>query len=106
MAGVVDASADSKLRSTLGAPDKKISKTFRTESEAKSWRAEAKRSLDRGILRAPGQRTIREAGETWLVGAERGEIRSRSGRPFKPSFLRGYRQAFTDRIVPAVGISR
>jgi integrase len=83
--------------------DKKISKSFRTESEAKSWRADAKRSLDLGTLRAPGQRTIREAGEAWLAGAERGEIRSRSGRPFKPSSLRGYRQAFIDRVVPAVG---
>ena len=82
---------------------KKIYKTFPREAEARSWRADAKRSLDRGSLRAPGSRTIREAGEAWLEGAERGEIRNRSGRPFKPSSLRGYRQAFTDRIVPAIG---
>jgi integrase len=82
---------------------RKIYKTFPREAEARSWRADAKRSLDRGSLRAPGSRTIREAGEAWLEGAERGEIRNRSGRPFKPSSLRGYRQAFTDRIVPAIG---
>ncbi len=82
---------------------KKLYKTFRREAEARSWRADTKRSLDRGSLRAPGSRTIREAGETWLAGAERGEIRNRSGRPFKPSSLRGYRQSFIDRIVPAVG---
>jgi integrase len=82
---------------------KKVYKTFPREAEARSWRADAKRSLDRGSLRAPGSRTIREAGEAWLEGAERGEIRNRSGRPFKPSSLRGYRQAFTDRIVPAIG---
>ncbi|HEY7951220.1 MAG TPA: tyrosine-type recombinase/integrase [Solirubrobacterales bacterium] len=82
---------------------KKVYKSFPREAEARSWRADAKRSLDRGSLRAPGSRTIREAGEAWLEGAERGEIRNRSGRPFKPSSLRGYRQAFTDRIVPAIG---
>lgn len=82
---------------------KKLYKTFRREAEARSWRADTKRSLDRGSLRAPGSRTIREAGEAWLAGAERGEIRNRSGRPFKPSSLRGYRQSFIDRIVPAVG---
>jgi integrase len=82
---------------------KKVYKTFPREAEARSWRADAKRSLDRGSLRAPGSRTIREAGEAWLEGAERGEIRNRSGRPFKPSSLRGYRQAFADRIVPAIG---
>jgi integrase len=82
---------------------KKLYKTFRRETEARSWRADTKRSLDRGSLRAPGSRTIREAGEAWLAGAERGEIRNRSGRPFKPSSLRGYRQSFIDRIVPAVG---
>jgi hypothetical protein len=83
--------------------NKKLYKTFHRESEAKSWRADAKRSLDQGRLRAPGGQTIREAGEAWLEGAERGEIRNRSGRPFKPSTLRGYRQTFIDRIIPTVG---
>jgi integrase len=82
---------------------KKLYKTFARKAEAKSWRADTKRSLDRGSLRAPGSRTIREAGEAWLEGAKRGEIRNRSGRPFKPSSLRGYEQSFVDRIVPAIG---
>jgi integrase len=42
----------------------------------------------------------------WLEGAERGEIRNRSGRPFKPATLRGYRQALGDRILPALGSRR
>lgn len=82
---------------------KKVYKTFRRESEAKSWRADAKRSLDHGKLRAPNGRTVREAAEAWLQGAERGEIRNRSGRPYKPSTLRGYRLALTERILPALG---
>ncbi len=82
---------------------KKIYKTFPRESEAKSWRADAKRSLDHGKLRAPNGRTLREAAEAWLDGVERGEIHNRSGHPFKPSTLRGYRLALTERILPEIG---
>src|SRR5262245_21523866 len=73
------------------ADQKKIRKTFRLESEAKSWRAAAKRALDHGALRAPGHETLSEAAEEWLRGAELGEIQNRAGHPFKPSTLRGYR---------------
>lgn len=82
---------------------KKIRKTFGREAEAKSWRADAITALEQGSLRAPTKITIREAGETWLAGAEAGEIRSRSGQRFKPSTLRGYRQALSDRIYPEIG---
>ena len=34
---------------------------------------------------------------------ERGEFRNRSGQPFKPSTLRGYRQSLEDRLLPALG---
>lgn len=82
---------------------KKIRKTFRLESEAKSWRAAAKLALDHGTLRAQGNETLSEAAEAWLQGAERGEIRNRTGHPFKPSTLRGYRQSLSDRILPLIG---
>jgi integrase len=82
---------------------KKIRKTFRLESEAKSWRAAAKLALDHGTLRAQGNETLSEAAEAWLQGAERGEIRNRTGHPFKPSTLRGYRQSLSDRILPIIG---
>lgn len=82
---------------------KKLYKTFAREPEAKSWRAEVKRALDRGTLRAPNGKTVGEAAAAWLEGAERGEIRNRSGRPFKPSTLRGYRQALGDHILPVLG---
>ncbi len=85
---------------------RKLYKTFPRKSEARSWRADAKRSLDRGKLRAPNGRTLREAATTWLDGAERGDVRNRSGRPFKPSTLRGYRLALTDRILPELGTQK
>ena len=85
---------------------KKIRKTFARESEARSWQAEAKRALDQGALRAPSRRTLREAADAWLAGAERGDIHNRSGHSYKPATLRGYRQALDDRILPAIGSRR
>ncbi len=85
---------------------RKLYKTFPRKSEARSWRADAKRSLDHGTLRAPNGRTLREAATTWLDGVERNEIRNRSGRPFKPSTLRGYRLALNDRILPELGAQK
>jgi integrase len=82
---------------------KKIYKTFAREPEARSWRAQTKHALDRGSLRAPSGKTVREAAATWLEGAERGEIRSRSGQKYKASTLRGYRQSLDDRILPLLG---
>lgn len=82
---------------------KKIRKVFAREAEAKSWRADAMTAIERGALRAPTKITLREAGEAWLEGAEAGEIRNRSGQRFKPSTLRGYRQALVDRIYPEIG---
>jgi integrase len=85
---------------------RKLYKTFPRKSEARSWRADAKRSLDHGTLRAPNGKTLQEAAEAWLQAAERGDIRNRSGRPFKPSTLRGYRRALGERVLPALGPRR
>lgn len=82
---------------------KKIRKTFARESEAKSWRAEAKRALDKGTLRAPKPTTVRQAWESWIAGATTGTIRNRSGDPFKPSALRAYRAAMENRVLPELG---
>jgi integrase len=82
---------------------KKIRKTFSTEAEARSWQADAKRALDHGALRAPTRRTLEEAAANWLAGAERGDIRNRSGNAYKPATLRGYRQALGNYVLPVLG---
>ena len=82
---------------------RKLRRTFSSYAEARSWRADAKRQVDHGALRAPSQQTLREAATAWLDGAERGEVRNRSGDPYKPSTLRGYRQALEERILPLIG---
>jgi integrase len=83
--------------------EKKIRKTFTLRGDAQSWAAEVKRGVDLGILRAPTKRTLGEAAAAWLAGAEAGTIRNRSGNRYKPSTLRGYRQALEDHVLPALG---
>jgi integrase len=82
---------------------RKLRRTFASFAEARSWRADAKRQIDQGTLRAPSQQTLREAAATWLTGAQAGEIRNRSGHPYKPSTLRGYRHALEERVLPVIG---
>jgi integrase len=82
---------------------KKVRRTFARLAEAKSWRAEAKRSVDQGTLRTPTRRTLGEAAGRWLTGAAAGDIRNRSGQFYKPATLRGYRQALDTYLLPVLG---
>jgi integrase len=81
---------------------KKVRKTFARLAEAKSWRADAKRSVDQGTLRTPTRRTLGEVAGRWLTGAEAGDIGNRSGQPYKPATLRGYRQALDAYLLPVL----
>jgi integrase len=85
---------------------KKIRRQFRTQAEAKSWRADALVQLGKGKLRAPTQITFRQAAEGWLRMARSGAIRTRSGSAYKPSALRGYEQALRLRVLPDLGGAR
>lgn len=82
---------------------KKLRKTFPLKSEAESWAADVKRGVDLGTLRAPTKRTLAEAAAAWLSGVEAGTVRNRSGNPYKPATLRGYRQALRDHVLPVLG---
>jgi integrase len=85
---------------------KKIRKTFTHKGDAQSWAADVKRGVDLGTLRAPTKRTLSEAAGAWLAGVEAGSIRNRSGNPYKPATLRGYRQALEDHVLPVLGSRR
>ncbi len=82
---------------------KKIRKTFRRESEAKTWRADALAALSRGGLRASKPVTVEDAWRGWYVGAKGGTITNRSGDPYKPSALRSYERAMRLRVLPEFG---
>ena len=85
---------------------KLIRRTFASLAAAKAWRADAQRELRQGQLRVPTPLTVRQAAEEWLAGADTGAVGDRSGRPYKPSTLRGYRRSLEDRVLPALGDHR
>jgi integrase len=49
---------------------------------------------------------FRDYAAAWLADAERGVRRTRSGEVYRPSTLRGYRQALDDVLLPALGPKR
>ena len=85
---------------------KKLSKTFKRESEAKAWRTEALSAASKGALRAPKPTTVRQAWDAWETGAKSGAIRNRSGNPYKPSALRSYERAMRLRGLDEFGSAR
>lgn len=85
---------------------KRIERSFTTMAAAKSWRREMLARAERGTLRTPTRQTVREAADLWLAGARSGAILNRSGRPYKPSALRGYERALRLRVLPWFGQRR
>jgi integrase len=85
---------------------KKRYRTFsgpRAKTEAKGWRSDAVTASRKGTLAAPSRLTVEQEADAWAKRAEAGEVRTRGGRPFKPSVLRQYRSDLERTIVPAIG---
>jgi integrase len=82
---------------------RRIRKTFPSLKTAKAWRQDASVALRNGTLRASDGRTVSQVAREWLNLAKRGEIRNRSGDPYKPSAIRSYEQSLRLRVVPAIG---
>jgi integrase len=87
--------------------DKKVIKrTFPSLAAAKGWRSDATSALKKGTLRAPSPLTIREAWDSWFARAQRGEVLTRSGEPYKPSALQSYDQSMRNRVLVELGGAR
>lgn len=88
---------------------RKLRRTFGGKGSltaARAWRTEALNAQQKGRLREPSRKTVRQAAEELIVGMKSGEIRTRSGDPYKPSVVRGYEQALRDRILGELGPSK
>jgi integrase len=81
---------------------RRVTKTFRREAEAKSWRAEARRAADRGTLRAQvrDSRTLAGALRQFIAGMEAGTIRPKGRERYKPNTIRSYERALRVHIAP------
>lgn len=87
----------------LAREDKRVTKTFSRKAEAKSWRAEAKRAVDRGTLRATTQdaRTLAVALRQFIAGMQAGTSRPKGRERYKPNTIRSYERALRVHIAPS-----
>ena len=88
------------------AAGKKVRATFSTVRDARSWRRTTAGKQETGSTITPSTITVRDASAAWLDGAEAGTVRDRSGRPYKPSTLRGYRADLERFVYPDLGAAR
>lgn len=79
----------------LNREGRKVRKTFRRESEAKSWRREALVAAQKGALRATAtdRRTLLQALEEFVAGMADGTIRPKRRERYKPNTVRSYERA-------------
>jgi integrase len=85
---------------------RKIYRSFPTLAAAKGWRADASSAVRKGVLQAPTRVTLREAADALIDGMSAGRIRVRSGKPYKPSVVRGYRADLDRYVLPELGAVR
>lgn len=85
---------------------KVVKRTFATRTEAKRWRSDAQAALRRGELSADRGPLLKDALAEWIASLEAGHERNRSGDPYKPSAVRGYRHTLERRVIPVLGDRR
>ena len=89
-----------------GRSQRRIRKTFRTLTEAKTWRQDAAGALRAGTMRAPSPITVRAAAGALVAGMKDEAILDRSGKPYKPSTCRGYEVSLNKHVLPQIGDQR
>lgn len=83
---------------------RRVRKTFPTLRAAKQWRTEALVAVRRGELHAQRSTpTVSEGLDALLEGMQDGQVRTRSGTPYKPGTIRTYRYAIRDWWTPRLG---
>lgn len=86
---------------------KAIKRTFPSFAAARNWRADQLVALREGRLRHGGHGpTLNDAARAWLDGARAGQVRNRSGDPYKPAAVRDYERNLRLRVLPEFGDRR
>jgi integrase len=70
-------------------------KTFRVRAEAITWRDDVRVAVRNGTIRPAARTTVLEAADAFVAGMADGSILDRTGKPYKPSTRRSYKQAIT-----------
>jgi integrase len=85
---------------------RKLRRTFSTEGAARTWRVDQLNKQNKGTLREPTNRTVREAARDLIEGMRAGTILTRSGDPYKPSVIRSYDSNLRLHILDRFGGSK
>jgi integrase len=87
----------------LAREDRRITKSFPRESEARSWRADAKRAAEHGGLRQGPRsaRTLAEALRGFIARMEAGTVHPKGRERYKPNTTRSYERALRVHIEPS-----
>ena len=85
---------------------RRASRTFPTLGQAKAWKRDTEQAYARGARTGAAAPRLRDYAICWLADVEGGVRRTRSGEVYRPSTLRGYRQALDDVLLPALGPKR
>jgi integrase len=84
---------------------RRVTKSFRREAEAKSWRADAKKAAENGgVGLGSGARdsiTLAEGLQRFVAGMEAGRIRPKGRKHYKPNTIRSYERAVRVHIEPS-----
>lgn len=79
---------------------------FPTLSAAKAWRAAATVAVRNRTMRPATGTTLRQAAEAMIAGAKAGTVKSKKGKPFKPSTIRSYQASLELHVLPDYGWAR
>ena len=85
---------------------RKVSKTFRTLTQARHWRATAQTQAAKGIRLAGTSQTLHDAAAAFVDGIASGAIRTKAGEQYKPSVVREYERSLRLHVLPALGGAR
>jgi len=85
---------------------KLVRRHFDTLKGARAWREDAAAAIRVGKFAAPTRTTMQESADDLIDGMQSGRIFDRSGRPYKPSTVRGYVTHLRTYILPALAYRR
>jgi integrase len=86
------------------AEGKRIRRAFDNQGEAKGWHRDAVIALRRGRqVEGKSKATLQAVCEDFLEQAGAGTALNRSGDPYKPSAVRGYKQTLRKHVWPTLG---
>lgn len=83
--------------------NRKIRRGFPTAAAARSWRRDALSAVANGKMRATAATSVAEEARAWIARADRGDVRARGGRPYKPAVLRLYIRDLETYVIPLLG---